>query len=62
MNCNFIQRWWHRRLRNIDLTSMYPIIMTAAKTPEIGQAAWNIFKQQEGQEHWNCECSRKIKK
>ena len=56
--CPWWIRWWHRRLRRIDVQVMAPLLRQAAANypPGAFARAWAAFKTQPGQEHWRCEC------
>ena len=60
LNCPWWIRWYHRRLRKIDLVTMGPAILAAVKlsrfTDGEGDQGWEAFKAMQGQEHWRCEC------
>lgn len=56
--CPWYARWWHARCRAIDESVMLPSIMDVAVASEERKlAAWELFKAQEGQEHWRCPCA-----
>jgi hypothetical protein len=66
--CNFIQRWWHRRLREIDVITLLPTFqlkvlqqIESGKKLDLDSTVDKMFdlhKSLPGQEHWNCKCSR----
>lgn len=59
--CPWWIRWWHKRLRKADMQMMLPAIWSKVRHLPDGadraQAAWELFKGQEGQEHWQCPCA-----
>lgn len=57
--------WWnrgmHRRLRSIDLETIWRSIYERAERLEEAQLAWDLFMHQEEQRgHWQCPCGRPI--
>jgi hypothetical protein len=66
-SCNWLQRWWHSRLRKADLRFMLPALRQAHRDAQargglrmrVGFAdAWAVFKAQPEQAHWRCACYR----
>ena len=64
MKCRWWNRWWHRRLRRLDVHFMLDAICRAAarygenpQTSPTVKAAWDRFKSEPGQEHWHCDCA-----
>lgn len=59
MGCHWWNRWWHRRLRRMDMSFILDAIHVAAKGDLTKVTKmWNYHKTLPGQEHWRCECSR----
>jgi len=56
--------WWlrgvHRRRRGADLEDMWRTLYARADTLEEARLAWEVFRAQDGQEHWRCPCGRPI--
>ena len=62
MTCPWWVRWWHRRLRILDVELMWVSLLDRADTEEEARVAWDVFLAQEGQDHWHCACGIPIKK
>lgn len=58
--CNWFAAWQHRRRRTADLKTMWPALVMRAPEMHYARKAWTLFTQQEGQEHWRCECSQEV--
>jgi hypothetical protein len=50
------RRWWHRRLRTVDLDVFWPTLLDRAESVAEARVAWDVFIRQPGQEHWRCAC------
>lgn len=73
MKCYWWNKWYHRRLRNIDVIILLPSIQLAAlkridhNLPQDEfykllhdkiDNAFELYKLLPGSEHWQCECSK----
>jgi hypothetical protein len=57
VNCPWWTRWYHRRLRKMDVENIWWKINNGARTTEEADRAWSLFKTMPGQEHWRCPCA-----
>jgi hypothetical protein len=70
-HCSWLLRWLHRRKRDADRAFMLPMLIGAARRGftdhewlnrepsqcERALAAFHLFTEQPGQEHWLCACA-----
>ena len=66
--CHWWNRWYHRRLREIDVLVLLPAFqLSVLKRIEEGRKLdldqtvdemFDLHKSLPGQEHWRCECSK----
>lgn len=58
-DCRWWERWWHRRLREIDRRTMLPAMLERVGSKQVAAMAFTFFTEQPGQEHWQCPCAVK---
>ena len=63
MKCHWWNRWYHSKLRRLDVQMMLPAIERAAsrygETDLVtAKTVWEKFKKEPGQEHWQCQCAK----
>ncbi len=66
--CHWWNRWWHRRLRALDVRILLPAFQrNVLERIERGQRLnldntvdkmFAMHKALPGQEHWHCQCSK----
>lgn len=54
--CSWWLRWYHRRLRRLDASTIIQLLVERAPDGKFLEAV-SMFWLMDGQDHWRCPCS-----